>query len=462
MATVDAVMALGDSVSFSVEPVLGGQSAGGRVPYSGQPSVHGKPHNVSLGLPAHLAPDAVRRSFVSAQHTVAFTLLTISVLIGLIFQGAQPSSTLWPSVIALVPALGLLLVVGRVGVNRRGVVVWSLAYLIVGGLGVHMFALGMFIQPIRVQSSDGFSFLAVKVALILVGGVVIGIGAGIVGATAGYLVGELAVGLAKVETALPLEFDIPTFVTFVLIVLIIALIGINSLRQVWVLPHLQRAAHAEHLASLRYRVEVRAAALMHDTVLNHLGAIAESGADALNASLRNQIEQDVESLTGEEWLADAAEDSAITNRSARSDWQHSGLFAAVREARVQGLAVTATGDLAAVSKLNREASTALGLAVKQCLVNVLKHSGVREAEVAVYRSNAEVSVMVVDGGCGFVERATGADRLGLRSSVRKRMELVGGTVNVWSAPGRGTSIMIKVPVEPTVASSSADAEVKTQ
>lgn len=416
---------------------------------------------MSLGLPAHLAPDAVRRSFVTAQHTVAFTLLTISLLIGLIFQGAQPSSTLWPSALALVPALGLLLVVRRVSVNRRGVLVWSLAYLIVGGLGVHLFALGMLIQPIPVHSSDGFSFLAVKVALILVGGATVGLVAGISGAVLGYIAGELAVGLAKMETGVPLEIDIPTFVTFVLVLVIIVMIEVNSLRQVWVLPHLQRAAHDEHLAILRYRVEVRAAALMHDTVLNHLAAIAESSADALTASLRTQIERDVESLTSEEWLADGAEASTAASRSARADWQLSGLFAAVHEARTQGLDVTTTGDLTAVSKLNREASSALGLAVKQCLVNVLKHSGVREAEVAVYRSAAEISVMVVDGGCGFVERATGADRLGLRSSVRKRMELVGGTVNVWSEPGRGTSIMITVPLEPTSLDAEADAQLES-
>jgi signal transduction histidine kinase len=54
--------------------------------------------------------------------------------------------------------------------------------------------------------------------------------------------------------------------------------------------------------------------------------------------------------------------------------------------------------------------------------------------------------MVVDTGRGFSEASTGSDRLGLRSSVRRRIELVGGQVNVWSTPGRGTSIMIKIPV----------------
>lgn len=410
---------------------------------------------MSLGLPAHLAPDAVRRSFVSAQHVVAFTVLTVSLLIGVSFQGVQPSWTLWLSIIALLPVMGLLIVVDRVSVNRKGVIIWSMSYLVVGGLGIYLFALGMLAQRLPVDGSDGFSFLAVKVALILVGGGAIGIWTGIVGCVAGYLVAELAVGLAKVEAGVALIFDVPTFVTFIATLVATTIIGINSLQQVWTLPHLQRAAHDEHLASLRYKVEVQTAALMHDTVLNHLAAVAESVSDSLDPSLRVQIERDVQSLSRESWLDAGAHDSALANKSARADWQHSDLFVAIQDARAQGLYVTVTGDFTSVSKLGRGASTALGLAVKQCLVNVLKHSGVRDAEVAVYPSNTEVSVMIIDAGCGFEEKTAGADRLGLRSSVRKRMELVDGTVNVWSAPGRGTSIMIRVPLAPEATSTEA-------
>jgi len=56
-----------------------------------------------------------------------------------------------------------------------------------------------------------------------------------------------------------------------------------------------------------------------------------------------------------------------------------------------------------------------------------------------------VSVMVIDTGKGFSEEETGSDRLGLRQSVRRRIENVGGTVQVWSTPGKGTSVMIRVP-----------------
>jgi len=93
----------------------------------------------------------------------------------------------------------------------------------------------------------------------------------------------------------------------------------------------------------------------------------------------------------------------------------------------------------------------VGLAVKQCLVNVLKHADTDHAEVVIYGSDTEVSVMIIDGGKGFSERENSVDRLGLRQSVRRRIETVDGTVQVWSTPGTGTSILIRLPACDSVA-----------
>jgi signal transduction histidine kinase len=162
------------------------------------------------------------------------------------------------------------------------------------------------------------------------------------------------------------------------------------------------------------------------------------------------MERDLEILIGEEWLSEAL--PAIDSKT-RADWQNSGLYAAIQESRALGLEIESTGDLAAVARLGRESSVALGLAVKQCLVNVLRHSGTTHAEVAIYGSETDVSVMVVDTGRGFSEGETGADRLGLRTSVRRRIEAIQGSVQVWSTPGRGTSIMIRIPTDAVAATS---------
>jgi signal transduction histidine kinase len=375
---------------------------------------------------------------VKAQHTVALTLLAIALFATLVFQSARADTALWPATLALLPAMGLLLL----GESLRPVF-WSVGYLLVGGLGVYLYASVLLGQPFRFVESDGFSFLAVKVALIMVGGSTLGIGAGIAWACAGFVVAEMAVALAQLQHGIGLTFDLAGLVAVLTTIAIIPLIGLGSRRQLRAQPLLHRAAQDEQVAELRYRIEVKAATLMHDTVLNHLAAIADSSGDTLDPVLRGLVRRDVESLVGEEWLAEPTD--SVDDRT-RLDWQHSGLFTAIQESRLLGLEVETTGDLAAVGRLDRETSIALGLAVKQCLVNVLKHSGTTHAEVAVYGSESALSVMVVDTGRGFSEASTGSDRLGLRSSVRRRIELVGGQVNVWSTPGRGTSIMIKIPV----------------
>ncbi|MEO6943713.1 MAG: ATP-binding protein [Lacisediminihabitans sp.] len=324
----------------------------------------------------------------------------------------------------------------------------SASYLIVGGAAVYWYALVFYSQTIPIASSDAFSPAFAKISLLMVGGSGAGLTAGVLWATAGYLVAELAAGAAALEAGLPLEFDGLTFAALVAILVIFILVDVGR-RSSWrTQPRLHRAARDEQLDALRYRIEAKAAALMHDTILSHLAAIATSSPGPLPIALQTQIERDLEILIGEEWLSDV---SSVVDAKTRADWRSSGLYTAIQESRLMGLTVESTGDLAAVVRLDRESSTALGLAVKQCLVNVLKHSGTTQAEVAVYGSEADVSVMVVDTGKGFIETETGANRLGLRNSVRRRIEAIDGVVQIWSTPGRGTSIMIRVPVDNGVA-----------
>jgi signal transduction histidine kinase len=321
-------------------------------------------------------------------------------------------------------------------------VFYSTAYLVVGAGCSFWFALTFYSQSAQLVASDAFSVALVKVALVMVGGPRGGLAKRIGWCVAGYVTAEASVDVAILLTGKKVELDVTTLLAFVVTVVIFLLNDRSRRLSRRSQPLLHRAARDEELAAMRHRIEVRAAALMHDTVLSHLAAIASTADGPLHPALRAQVERDLEVLIGEEWLGD---DSPKVDASPQADWRQSGLFAAVQESRAIGLDVASTGDLSAVARLDRETSYALGLAVKQCLVNVLRHADTNQAEVAVYGSEKEVSVMVVDTGRGFTESEAGTDRLGLRQSVRRRIESVGGVVQVWSTPGRGTSIMIRVP-----------------
>lgn len=101
-------------------------------------------------------------------------------------------------------------------------------------------------------------------------------------------------------------------------------------------------------------------------------------------------------------------------------------------------------------RLPAEAETALFRVVQEGLTNVLKHSQAHHAWVAMHISPSHLVVTVRDDGVGFeVEKVLGSsDRrwLGL-FGIRERVELLGGSLQVQSQPGQGTTLTVSVPLD---------------
>lgn len=103
------------------------------------------------------------------------------------------------------------------------------------------------------------------------------------------------------------------------------------------------------------------------------------------------------------------------------------------------------GDNAVLDTLDGEAFDEFVRAIAQCISNVRRHAGTDTADVVLGGSAAEVSAMVVDAGRGFPVDARTDGRLGVGTSIVGRLETVGGFASVWSHPGRGTSVLLRVP-----------------
>ena len=402
---------------------------------------------MSIGLPAHLRPQGVSRAFSAAAHVAALVCIASAIAMVTVEQADRPDSMLWPAMVALVPMLVVLVLL-----DRRRTLFFSVAYVVIGAASIYWFALTVMSEFTPVAATDAFVLALPRIALMLVGGTGMAFVSGIVWSSIGLVTAGLAIVVAAVQTGIPIRLDGTTLTCYLLVVSTLLMLQYGQRWVQAVQPSLHRAARDEELAAVRYGIEAKAAAMMHDTVLGHLAAIACAPPGPLSRELQSKIERDLEVLVGEEWLAETSTTVAV---QARSDWQHSPLFAAIQEARTLGLDVDVSGDLAAVGRLSPDRSKALGLAVKQCLVNVLRHSGTRRAEVVVFGSPDELGVMVIDTGRGFSESEMGPDRLGLKNSVRRRMQIVGGSVTVWSTVGRGTSVVIRVPTEPSPQPQSA-------
>ena len=78
---------------------------------------------------------------------------------------------------------------------------------------------------------------------------------------------------------------------------------------------------------------------------------------------------------------------------------------------------------------------------------MVRHAGARAATVTLRQMDGGLLLAVRDDGVGFDPAGPKIGRsLGL-ASMRERVQLVNGTLDVESAPGQGTAIVAWVPLE---------------
>ena len=83
--------------------------------------------------------------------------------------------------------------------------------------------------------------------------------------------------------------------------------------------------------------------------------------------------------------------------------------------------------------------------VQEALTNVRRHSGARHARVELGVEREALYAEVRDDGRGFDPGLTRWAGVG-RHSMRQRALGLGGEVELWSEPGRGTRVLCRVPL----------------
>jgi signal transduction histidine kinase len=83
--------------------------------------------------------------------------------------------------------------------------------------------------------------------------------------------------------------------------------------------------------------------------------------------------------------------------------------------------------------------------IQEALTNVARHAAVRHASVTVEASDGTLQVLVEDEGAGFDVSAVRAG-VGL-GGMRERVTILGGELEIVSAPGRGTRVSAQLPLE---------------
>jgi two-component system nitrate/nitrite sensor histidine kinase NarX len=84
--------------------------------------------------------------------------------------------------------------------------------------------------------------------------------------------------------------------------------------------------------------------------------------------------------------------------------------------------------------------------VRESLVNIRRHAQAQQVQVQIGRVNGSARFVIADDGRGFdLNNVDGGQHLGL-GIMRTRAERCGGSLDVVSTPGRGTTISATLPL----------------
>jgi len=215
----------------------------------------------------------------------------------------------------------------------------------------------------------------------------------------------------------------------------------------------QRRRTQEALRRLNTQFEheaTRIAGILHDEAGQFLTAahlqLAELAEQVTPASLEkiqevkktlNQVEEQLRRLS-HEIHPRVVEDLGLVEAAT---------FLADAFSRRTGIAVTVRASLG--HRYSLAVETLLYRLVQEGLTNMSRHSRATEGSVTVSRAEAELSCVVQDNGVGFEPADSaggGTVNLGLRL-MRDRLEAVGGTLTIRSAPGQGTVLTARIPLD---------------
>jgi hypothetical protein len=413
------------------------------------------PEHVSDGvarvpvLPRIVAAGVSVFAVVRGGHAVAGIVLIVCIpgIIATLVRFSYGGADLALPLVALVVMLGVL----ALAALRTSALTLAL-FLIVGSIANYFYVYGSLAHHHELLPTALVLINRPETALVLVGtasrrplpAIAWGIG--------GFLAGAAATGLAEVHLGLALQFGNGPAITLAnYCAVYLGLSVVQRYQRRRVPDFLQLRGETRRIEAAR-TTEQSAVALLHDTVLNDL-ALVINGPDVLDARTTDRMRKDVATLASADILpaADARALVAVSDGSLRNQ-----MTQLVSDFQWRGLNVEFTGDTGMVALMTPAAVTAAVGALRACLENVLAHSGVDSAEIIVSSTDEFVTWTVSDAGNGFDPKTIQSDRLGLRSSVFRRVQSVGGTVKVWSSPGSGTAVLFTLPMLPATTDTTAE------
>ena len=393
---------------------------------------------MQLGIPAKLAPvlfaQALSRLFLVYS---AYSVIFAEILIILAGWNENNAWVMWAGFLVGFPGFVLwrLMFTPLSPLSASIYIVFLSATLVVASWAV------LATMP-DVESTLFLPFSLIGFALMTACGVAARAGDRALWASIGFLAANVSLWAGALLAQKPFEFDWRLLIGYA--VVIGAVISTPRLLRSNTRFQITFDKSAETVATDAERLEnTRAvAARLHDTLLANLAVISSTKTGVLQDPLREAIEKQIALFE----TSDAGNILEIEQVSLPESGELEMLMDVISASEARGLTINLGGTPEAISGLTPERVDALTSALSQCLTNVHLHSGQNAVEVVVLAAGANLAVTIIDGGTGFDVESVPVDRMGLKLSVKDRIEQCGGSVRLWSSEGQGTAVMLQLPL----------------
>lgn len=213
----------------------------------------------------------------------------------------------------------------------------------------------------------------------------------------------------------------------------------------------QKDIRSKAVIEAEEKERIRIAKDLHDGVGQLLSA-AKLNLSSLESKLKiNDKEQDIALKNAMSLVDDSVKEvRTVSHNMMPNTLLKLGLASAVKEfiTKIQGMPnLKVNLEIVGMdNRLEQEKETVLYRVIQEIVANIIKHAKASELTLQLVRDEKELSIIIEDNGVGFdTSKINSFEGIGLKNII-SRIEFINGSVHFDSTPGRGTNVIVEVPV----------------
>ncbi len=213
----------------------------------------------------------------------------------------------------------------------------------------------------------------------------------------------------------------------------------------------QKDIRSKAVIEAEEKERIRIAKDLHDGVGQLLSA-AKLNLSSLESKLKiSDKEQDIALKNAISLVDDSVKEvRTVSHNMMPNTLLKLGLASAVKEfiTKIQGMPnLKVNLEIVGMdNRLEQEKETVLYRVIQEIVANIIKHAKASELTLQLIRDDKELSIIIEDNGVGFdTSKINAFEGIGLKNII-SRIEFINGSVHFDSTPGRGTNVIVEVPV----------------